>query len=40
MPDWQRLAWTGALLITLSILFLSIAARFAVVALNSGWRRG
>ncbi|MFZ1099976.1 MAG: phosphate ABC transporter permease PstA [Steroidobacteraceae bacterium] len=37
--DWQRLAWTGALLITLSILVLSIAARFAV-SLNSGGRRG
>jgi phosphate transport system permease protein len=26
-PDWQRLAWGGALLITLTILFLNIAAR-------------
>jgi phosphate transport system permease protein len=25
--DWQRLAWTGALLITLSVLALSISAR-------------
>ena len=26
-PDWQKLAWAGALLITLSVLALSIAAR-------------
>ena len=26
-PDWQRLAWGGALLITLAILVLNIAAR-------------
>ena len=25
--DWQKLAWTGALLITLSVLALSIFAR-------------
>jgi phosphate transport system permease protein len=25
--DWQRLAWTGALLITLAVLTLSIVAR-------------
>jgi phosphate transport system permease protein len=25
--DWQKLAWAGALLITLSVLALSIAAR-------------
>ncbi len=25
--DWQQLAWTGALLITLTVLVLSIAAR-------------
>ncbi|HWW48141.1 MAG TPA: phosphate ABC transporter permease PstA [Xanthobacteraceae bacterium] len=25
--DWQRLAWTGALIITISVLFLSIVAR-------------
>jgi phosphate transport system permease protein len=37
--DWQRLAWSGALLITLSILVLSISARFAVSSLNSGGRR-
>ena len=26
--DWQRLAWTGALIITLAVLALSIIARF------------
>jgi phosphate transport system permease protein len=26
--DWQRLAWTGALLITATVLILSIAARW------------
>jgi phosphate transport system permease protein len=25
--DWQRLAWTGALIITLAVLALSITAR-------------
>jgi len=25
--DWQQLAWTGALIITLSVLTLSILAR-------------
>jgi phosphate transport system permease protein len=25
--DWQKLAWTGALIITLAVLTLSIAAR-------------
>ena len=25
--DWQKLAWTGALIITLSVLALSITAR-------------
>ena len=25
--DWQQLAWTGALIITLAVLTLSIAAR-------------
>lgn len=29
-PNWQKLAWAGALLITLAILALSIAARFMV----------
>jgi len=37
--NWQQLAWSGALLITLSILILSIIARFAVSALNPGARR-
>jgi len=26
-PDWQRLAWTGALIITMAVLALSITAR-------------
>jgi phosphate transport system permease protein len=25
--DWQKLAWTGALIITISVLVLSIVAR-------------
>ena len=29
-PNWQQLAWSGALLITVSILILSIAARIVV----------
>ncbi len=37
--DWQRLAWSGALLITLSILLLSLSARFVVSSLDSGGRR-
>jgi phosphate transport system permease protein len=37
-PNWQQLAWSGALLITLSILILSIAARFVVSSLNPGGR--
>jgi phosphate transport system permease protein len=37
--NWQQLAWSGALLITLTILILSIAARFIVSALNQGGRR-
>jgi phosphate transport system permease protein len=37
--NWQQLAWSGALLITLTILILSIAARFIVAALNQGGRR-
>src|SRR5580700_5740285 len=32
--EWQQLAWTGALLITLTILFLSILARAVVSALQ------
>ena len=38
-PNWQQLAWSGALLITLSILILSIAARFAVSRLGPGGQR-
>jgi phosphate transport system permease protein len=37
-PDWQQLAWSGALIITLSILVLSISAR-VVVARAAGGRR-
>jgi phosphate transport system permease protein len=37
-PNWQQLAWSGALLITLSILVLSISARFVVSSLNAGGR--
>jgi phosphate transport system permease protein len=36
-PNWQQLAWSGALLITVSILILSIAARF-LVSLGPGGR--
>jgi len=32
--NWQQLAWSGALLITVAILILSIAARVVVSALN------
>lgn len=38
-PNWQQLAWSGALLITLSILTLSITARFVVSRLNPGGQR-
>ena len=37
-PNWQQLAWSGALLITVSILILSIAARFIVSSLSAGGR--
>jgi len=37
--NWQDLAWSGALLITLTILVLSIIARFVVSALNPGGKR-
>jgi phosphate transport system permease protein len=37
-PNWQQLAWSGALIITLSILILSISARLVVSSLNSGGR--
>ena len=33
-PEWQQLAWSGALLITLTILTLSIFARIVVSALQ------
>jgi len=38
-PNWQELAWSGALLITLSILILSITARFVVARLGPGGQR-
>jgi phosphate transport system permease protein len=38
-PNWQQLAWTGALLITLSILALSIVARIVVARLSPAGRR-
>jgi phosphate transport system permease protein len=34
--NWQQLAWSGALLVTLAILILSITARVVVSALNPG----
>ena len=37
-PNWQQLAWSGALIITVSILILSISARFVVSSLNPGGR--
>ena len=36
-PNWQQLAWSGALLITVSILILTIAARI-VVSRGAGGR--
>ena len=36
-PNWQQLAWSGAVIITLSILILSVAARL-VVSLTPGGR--
>ena len=36
--DWQQLAWTGALLITVTILLLSIAARSIVAGVKRGRR--
>jgi phosphate transport system permease protein len=38
-PNWQQLAWSGALIITLSILLLSVVARIAVSSLSPGGRR-
>jgi len=37
-PNWQQLAWSGALIITLSILVLSIAARFVLSSVGPGGR--
>ena len=33
-PEWQQLAWSGALIITLAILLLSILARVVISALQ------
>jgi phosphate transport system permease protein len=38
-PNWQQLAWAGALIITLSILLLSVVARIAVSSLSPGGQR-
>jgi phosphate transport system permease protein len=38
-PNWQQLAWAGALIITLSILILSITARIVVSRLTPGGNR-
>jgi phosphate transport system permease protein len=38
-PEWQQLAWSGALLITLTILVLSIVARVIVSAMPGGGSR-
>jgi phosphate transport system permease protein len=38
-PNWQQLAWSGALIITVSILILSIAARVVVSRLSPGGGR-
>jgi len=37
--NWQSLAWSGALLVTLTILLLSISARIAVSASGGGSKR-
>jgi phosphate transport system permease protein len=37
--NWQSLAWSGALLVTLTILLLSISARIAVSASGGGTKR-
>ncbi len=37
-PNWQQLAWSGALIITVSILVLSITARLVVSSLPGGRR--
>jgi len=36
--NWQQLAWSGALLVTLTILILSISARVAVFCIGTGRR--
>ena len=36
--NWQQLAWSGALLVTVTILILSISARIAVSASSGGKR--
>src|SRR5580692_4780356 len=38
-PNWQQLAWSGALLITFSILILSVTARIVVARLNPAGKR-
>jgi phosphate transport system permease protein len=38
-PNWQQLAWSGALIITVSILILSITARIVVARLNPAGKR-
>jgi len=38
-PNWQQLAWSGALIITVSILILSITARVVVARLGPGGGR-
>jgi phosphate transport system permease protein len=37
-PNWQQLAWSGALIITFSILVLSVVARVVVARLGPGGR--
>ena len=37
-PNWQQLAWSGALIITFSILVLSVVARIVVSTLGPGGR--
>jgi phosphate transport system permease protein len=38
-PNWQKLAWAGALIITVSILVLSVTARIVVARLNPAGKR-
>jgi len=37
-PNWKQLAWSGALIITASILILNVAARLVVSSLGPGGR--